>query len=238
MWIKIAFTAFMAVLVPFYWIEYGPTNFIYFCDIALFFGLIGLWTGRPIWASMAAVGITIPQVLWQIDFLGTLVGFPVTGMTGYMFDPGISLMARGLSFFHFWLPILLIYTVWKQGYDKRAFAGWAATAWIAMLVAYFLLPAPGDALTFPNQPHNVNYVYGLSGDEPQSIMPSLAWLSLLLVGLPVLVYYPTHRLLGYLFSGVSRSDQQMPDQQMPDQQEVGVSSWTCGQGGRSGLARP
>lgn len=32
LWLKIAYTAFMAVLIPVYWAHYGPTNFLYFCD--------------------------------------------------------------------------------------------------------------------------------------------------------------------------------------------------------------
>lgn len=138
--LRIAFTAFMAVLVPYYWIEHGPTNFVYFCDIALFLTLASVWTQKPIFASMAAVGITLPQLLWQIDFLTQLVGMPLTRMTDYMFNPSISLFARGLSFFHFWLPILLIAIVAKLGYDKRAFWAWTLTAWTAMLTSYFVLP--------------------------------------------------------------------------------------------------
>jgi hypothetical protein len=34
--LKLVYTAFMAVLVPVYWHYYGPTNFLYFCDVALF----------------------------------------------------------------------------------------------------------------------------------------------------------------------------------------------------------
>lgn len=190
--VKIGFTAFMGVLVPFYWAEYGATNFLYFCDIALFFALIGVWSERAIWASMAIVGIAIPQVLWQVDFLGSLCGLPVTGMTGYMFDPAISSFARGLSFFHFWLPFLLAYMVWQLGYDRRALCGWTAVAVAAMLISYTMLPAPGDALAFANQPHNVNYVFGPAGDQAQTWMPPLAWLATLLVGLPALIYLPTH----------------------------------------------
>jgi len=193
--VKLGFTVFMLVLVPYYWHEYGPTNFIYFCDVALFLCLLAVWTERSLLASMAAVGILLPQVLWQIDFLGAMVGMPVTGMTGYMFDPSISLFARSLSFFHFWLPILLVYLVAKLGYDRRALVGWTLIAWVLMLVSYFLLPAPGDLLAYDSQPHNVNYVYGPSGDERQTWMPASAWLASLLIGLPLAVYLPTHLLL-------------------------------------------
>jgi hypothetical protein len=43
-WLKWAYTGFMAVLVPVYWANYGPTNFIYFCDAALFLTLFAVWT--------------------------------------------------------------------------------------------------------------------------------------------------------------------------------------------------
>jgi len=193
--VKWGFTAFMAVLLPYYWYEYGPTNFVYFCDVALFLCLAAVWTERSLLASMAAVGILLPQLLWQLDFVGSLVGIPLTGMTGYMFDTEISLFARSLSFFHFWLPILIVYLVAKLGYDRRALAGWTFVAWILMLTSYFLLPAPGDRLEFDSQPHNVNYVYGPSGDEAQTWMPPSAWLAMLLIGLPILVYLPTHLIL-------------------------------------------
>ncbi|TWU02645.1 hypothetical protein [Stieleria varia] len=195
LWIKIAYTAFVAILTPYYWREYGPTNFLYFCDVALFLALIAIWTQRPIFASMAAVGITIPQILWQVDFLGQLVGLPVTGMTNYMFDPAISLFARGLSFFHFWLPLLLIYIVVRLGYDRRAFAAWTLVAWALILICFFVLPPAGAAVEFTNQPRNVNYVFGMDDTQPQDWMPQWAWLSTLLVGLPALVYYPTHLCL-------------------------------------------
>ena len=41
--VKLAYSAFMALLLPVYWHYYGPTNFLYFCDIALILILIGIW---------------------------------------------------------------------------------------------------------------------------------------------------------------------------------------------------
>ncbi|MEO9933896.1 hypothetical protein [Rhodopirellula bahusiensis] len=208
LWIKIAFTSFVAVLTPYYWIEYGPTNFLYFCDVALFLAVAAVWTERPIFASMAAVGITIPQLLWQVDFVGQLIGVPATGMTNYMFDPGISLFARGLSFFHFWLPMLLIYLVWRLGYDRRAFVAWTGIAWLLLVVCYFLMPPAGAELDFPNQPHNINYVHGMDDAQPQQWMPGWAWLSMLFVGLPAVIYYPTHLVLKTFLPGPSPSSSQ------------------------------
>src|ERR1700722_4287197 len=99
-WLKWTFTGFMLVLVPVYWVNYGPANFIYFCDAALFLALFAVWTNNALPASMAAVGILVPQFFWCLDFGGELLGFHMTGMTSYMFDARSPLFLRGLSLFH------------------------------------------------------------------------------------------------------------------------------------------
>ena len=118
--LKLAYTAFMAVLVPVYWYFYGPTNFLYFCDVALFITLAGIWWESPLLVSMCAVGIVAPQIIWCIDFLSNMFGMPLLGMTDYMFKHENSLFLRGLSLFHGWIPFLLLYLVWQLGYDRRA----------------------------------------------------------------------------------------------------------------------
>src|SRR6266699_5703531 len=122
--LKLAFTGFMAVLVPVYLHNYGATNFLYFCDTALLLTLISIWTENSLPVSMAAVGILIPQFFWCVDFVCQLLGFRLTGLTSYMFDSHRSLFLRGLSLFHGWLPFLLVYLVLRLGYDRRAFKAW------------------------------------------------------------------------------------------------------------------
>jgi hypothetical protein len=199
LWLKSIYTAFVCVLVPVYWRDYGPTNFLYFCDMAVFFTLAAVWTENGLWASMPAVGILAPQSLWIADFIGQSVGLPVAGLTTYMFDEKIPLFTRGLSFFHFWLPILLVWLVWRLRYDRRAFAAWTGTAWVLMLVGFFLIPPPPAPPDNPNLPVNINYVYGLGSDKPQEWMPPLGYLGLMLVGLPVVIFLPTHLVLARLF---------------------------------------
>jgi len=193
--LKIAFTAFMAVFLPVYWSKYGPTNFVYFCDLALFVTLAAVWLESSLLASMAAVGIILPQMIWCADFVVHLFGGKFLGMTDYMFDGHRSLFLRGLSFFHGWLPFLLIFLVARLGYDRRALLAWTGTAWTAMLISYFLLPAPGAILANPLAPVNVDYVYGFSDQVAQTWMPGWMWLGLLLVALPTLIFVPTHFLL-------------------------------------------
>ena len=197
--VKLAYSTFVAVLVPYYWQAYGPTNFLYFCDVALLMTLVAVWYESSLWASMPAVGILIPQALWQVDFLGMAIGLPVTGMTGYMFDLKLTLVTRGLSFFHFWLPLLLLWLIWRLGYDRRAFKAWTLLAWGLVLICFFVMPAPPAPADNPNLPVNINYVYGFSDQKPQEWLPPLVYLSTLLVVLPTCIYWPTHWLLRRVF---------------------------------------
>jgi hypothetical protein len=150
LWVKIAYTAFCAVLVPIYLRDYGPTNFLYFCDVALLMALVAVWTERPIWASMPAVGILLPQALWIVDFLAHAVGLPFSDMTGYMFDENYPRFTRALSLFHFWLPIMLVWLVARLGYDRRAFLCWTLLAWMLLLVCYFFMPPAPAPIDQPN----------------------------------------------------------------------------------------
>jgi hypothetical protein len=204
LWVKVVYTAFVAVLVPFYLLEYGPTNFLYFCDVALLMTLAAVWLESPLLASMPAVGILLPQALWQIDFLGTAVGLPITHMTDYMYDSARPLFTRGLSFFHFWLPLFLLWLVWRLGYDRRACVAWTLLAWVLLLVCYFLMPPPPVNPDYPNRPVNINYVYGLSDTAAQTWMPAPVYFTLVFLGLPVLIFLPTHLLLLKLFPPARR----------------------------------
>lgn len=199
--VKIAYTLFMAVLIPVYWANYGPTNFLYFCDVALLLTLAGVWTENKLLISLPAVGILIPQALWVADFAAQLAGVTLTGMTAYMFDAQRSLFLRGLSLFHGWLPFLLVYLVAKTGYDKRALPTWTALAWTLCLVCFFWMPPAGAQTGDPNLPININYVFGFNDAKPQSLLPAplylLAWMTLLLT----VVFIPTHFVLKRYFSG-------------------------------------
>jgi hypothetical protein len=197
--VKVLYTAFVAVLVPKYWMDYGPTNFLYFCDVALLMTVPALWLESALLASMALVGIGLAQVLWQVDYLGGLFGWHVVGMTAYMFDEKREFFLRALSFFHFWLPLLLIYVVWRLGYDRRAFASWTVLAFVLVLVCYFLMPGPPPPEHDPNRPVNINYVYGFSDEKAQSWLHPLAWLGMELVLLPVFLYLPAHLVLRRVF---------------------------------------
>ena len=193
--IKLLFSAFVAVLVPTYWHNYGPTNFLYFCDVALLLTLVGVWLESSLLISMCAVGILLPQCLWLVDFACNLCGFHLTGMTNYMFNPTLPLFTRGLSAFHGWLPLLLIWLLTRVGYDRRALGGWSIVAGVLVLVCYLAMPAAGAHLANSNIPVNINYVYGFSDTEPQHWVNQNLFVFLWYVFLVCVAFLPTHLVL-------------------------------------------
>jgi len=191
LWWKLLYTAFMTTLVPVYLYHYGPTNFLYFCDVAAVMTLAALWLESPLLGSAALVGIFLPQLLWVADFLVGLGGGRLTGMTDYMFDVRRPFYLRFLSFFHFWLPFLLLLLVWRVGYDRRGFVLWWAVAWVLVAVCYLFMPPPGR-YDDPNLPVNINFVYGFSDTDAQTMMNGRLYVALLLAALPLAILLPAH----------------------------------------------
>ncbi len=190
LWIKIAYTLFVAVTVAVYTVKYSLGNFLWFSDIALLTTVPALWLESSLLASMVAVGIVLPEVLWNVSFFGQLLtGRRVTGLTDYMFDPHKPLYLRALSLFHVFLPVMLLWMIHVLGYAPAAWIAQTALAWVVLPLTYF----------FSNPEENVNWVFG-PGANPQKRIPPLIYLGLLMIGFPVLVYLPTHLLLQMLFN--------------------------------------
>jgi hypothetical protein len=120
-------------------------------------------------------------------------------MTAYMFKSSISPFARSLSSFHGWLPFLLLWVVSRLGYDRRAFGIWTLLAWALMLVSYFCLSAPPAPAATPNLPVNINYVYGLNEQQPQTWMAPGLYFVLVMIAFPLLLFLPAHWILLKLF---------------------------------------
>ncbi|MCX6893965.1 MAG: hypothetical protein NTZ16_00325 [Verrucomicrobia bacterium] len=192
---KVAVTAFLAVLVPVYLHTYGPTNFLWFCDVALLLTVAGMWLESPLLISMCAVGILLPQCLWLADFGGHFFGVSLLGLTGYMFNPKLPLFTRGLSLFHGWLPLLLVWLLLRLGYDKRALPAWTALAAVLGFVCYIFTPPAGAHLANLNTPININYLYGFNDDQPQVWLNKNLYVILWLGVLWLVAYLPTHLVL-------------------------------------------
>ena len=197
---KVAGTAFLAVLVPVYLHTYGPTNFLWFCDAALILTVAGMWLESSLLISMCSVGILLPQCLWLADFGSNLLGIHFLGLTGYMFEHRIPLFTRGLSLFHGWLPLLLVWLLFRLGYDKRALSAWTGLAAVLVLVCYFFTPPAGAHLVSPNIPININYIYGFNDQQPQTWVNQNLYVILLLGVLWLVAFLPTHLALRKIFT--------------------------------------
>jgi len=188
LWLKITYTALVAVIVPLYWVRHGPKNFLWFSDIALIVLVPALWLESALLFSMMAIGVLLPEAVWTASFLGGLVfRRPVTGLAGYMFDSSLPGWLRGLSLFHLLLPPLLVWGVWRLGYDPRALVLQTLAAWI-------VLPLTRLA-TDPRK--NINWVFA-PGTRSLRIDGRLYFAFVMLV-FPLCVYLPSHWLLSWLF---------------------------------------
>ena len=196
---KVVATVFLAILVPVYWRTYGITNFLWFCDAALLLTVAGMWLESALLISMCAVGILIPQCLWLADFGSNLLGFKFLDLTGYMFDSRLPLFTRGLSLFHGWLPLLLVWLLVRLRYDRRALSGWTALAAGLMFVCYFFTPPAGAHLADPNVPFNLNYLYGFNDQQPQTWVNQNLYVILWFGALWLVAFLPTHLVLHKIF---------------------------------------
>jgi len=185
LWIKVAYTLMVAVIVPVYLAYYGPANFLWFSDVALIVTGVALWLENPLLVSMMTVGVLLPELLWNVTLFTRLVtGIRVSGLADYMFDTRIPKWIRTLSLFHVVLPVLMLWMLHRLGYDPRALPAQTALAWVILPLTY--------AVTKPED--NINWVYGPGARPQRQISPPL-YLAFMLIFFPLIVYVPTHLLL-------------------------------------------
>jgi hypothetical protein len=83
-------------------------------------------------------------------------------------------------------PPLLVWAIWRLGYDARGWKWQTATCWIVVPINYFWRPE-----------YDVNWARGLFFRD-QHVVPGAVYLLAYLVAVPLVVYFPTHRLLVWL----------------------------------------
>jgi hypothetical protein len=186
LWIKLSYTAFVVVTVAVYSVKYPLWNFLWGSDIALIATVPALWLESSLLASMMFIGILLPEIVWNLAFFGRLLtGKRWVGLTDYMFDPTKPRYLRAISLFHVFLPPLLLWMVARLGYDSDALLGQTLLTWVLLPLTYRLADPKVE---------NVNWVFGWTS-KPQTRIPPLAYLGLLMIGSPLLIYLPTHLVL-------------------------------------------
>jgi hypothetical protein len=203
-WLKAGQTAFVGVLVPVYWRQYGPGNFLWFSDIALLTSVPALWAESSLLASTQAVGVLVPESLWLADFAsGLVVRKSPLGLASYMFDRRLPRFVRALSLFHLWLTPILVFIVSRVGYDRRALK-YQSAATAVILVASWRFTRPED---------NVNWVY--SRREMRSPRARGAFVMVLIAAIPLAFHLPAHLLLKRLFRPPAHDVQTVPQHRPP-----------------------
>lgn len=186
---KVAYTVFVLLVVVIWWRHYSWRNFLWFSDIAFIGAVPALWLESAALASVLAVAVLLPEILWNVDFVARLLTRRrVTGLTDYMFEPQRSRLLRGLSLFHVPLPLVLLWMVREYGYDARA----GLTG--ALMLAAVVLPW-SRAVSSPER--NINWTHGL-GPRRSTLSPA-THVALLYAAFVVLVFLPTHVLLQALY---------------------------------------
>ncbi|MGC2197304.1 MAG: hypothetical protein WA628_21695 [Terriglobales bacterium] len=203
LWLKIAWTVWVLCWAPVYWKQYGAQNFLFFCDLGNILITLALWSESALLFSWQAVGLLVFQTLYTIDLAGAwFTGHHPIGGTEYMFDPHLPLPVRLLGSFHVVTPALLLWAIWRLGYDRRGWKLQTLTCWMVVPVNYFWRPE-----------HNVNWARGIFFVE-QHVIPGPAYLAGYLLLVPLLIYYPTHLALLRWAKGSDRpvlpSEQPLP----------------------------
>jgi len=178
----------MVVWLPAYFRVWGWSNLLHLCDVAVILSFFGIWLANPLLLSSQAVSLLAAGLFWILDVGWRLTtGRFLVGGTDYMWDTRYPLWVRLLSTFHVGLPLVLLYTLRRVGYDKRALALQSAIAAILLIAGRFL---PADA--------NMNCAYR----DPvmhRAWGPGPAHLAFTLIVLIVVIYWPTHLVLAWLF---------------------------------------
>ncbi len=177
----------LAVWIPSYWRAWGWPNFLHVCDVAVFLTCVGLWRGDAWLLSSQAVGSILADIAWCVDASGRLLfGRHPFGGTECLWDARFPLAVRLLSLFHIFLPIVLVWSLRRVGYDRRGLA--LQSGITAVLLVLSRLVAPEQNLNYAFRDPLFGRAWG----------PPPVHLAVILAGLIVVLYWPTHWILSRL----------------------------------------
>jgi hypothetical protein len=186
--VRWAALVWIAVWFPAYWHAWGLANFLHLCDLAVIVTCIGLWTGNRLLLSSQAISSLLVDLVWAIDAAWKIVvKHHLIGGTEYLFDAHVAMWIRLLSLFHVVLPPLLLWVLWRTGYDRRAWSLQSAIALVVFVASRFTNPAT-----------NINFAYRDPfwhrswGPGPVHVAASVLFMAMV-------VYLPTHQLLCRLY---------------------------------------
>jgi len=193
-WARWAALVWLFVWLPVYCYYWGPTTFLFLCDIAVILACVGIFTQNALLISSQAVSSIVVDTAWTIDIISTLVFRKhLLGGTEYFFDTRYPLAVRLISTFHIALPVVLLLSLRRTGYDSRAF-------WFQSSIAAVMLVA-SRILSLHK---NINFAL----EDPffrRSWGPAPVHLLVILAPLILGIYLPTHLALMRAFRPVKSS---------------------------------
>ena len=189
LWLKVAWTTMVLLIVLVYWRHRGPANFLWFSDIAFLALVPGLWLESTFIVSLAACMVLVPETLWSVSFFGALLRLPrVTTLADYMFDKQRPLWLRAVSLFHVPLLAVIVWGPWRLGYDPGVYPWAVLIAWLVLLLTRWLTrPEP-----------NINHVYRLPVATGENLTP-VQHMLVLMTTVPLVLQLPGHLLLWVMF---------------------------------------
>jgi len=179
---------------PLYWHYWGVANFIHLCDVAVILTCIGMWTNSRLLISSQAVGALLVDAVWAAD-AAWIVFLHRELLPGneYLLDPSYPLWVRLLSFFHVCMPVLLLWGLFRAGYDRRGWALQSAIAFPLFAIARFTSSQKNINFAFTDP-----FLHRQWGPAPAHIL--ISWLFMVFV-----VYWPMHLLLKRCFATAGES---------------------------------
>jgi hypothetical protein len=188
-WLRWLALVWLFVWFPVYWHAWGAANFLHLCDVAVILTCLGLWTNNALVLSSQVVSSVVIDILWALDVAAWLVFHRhFIGGTEYLFDTACPLWIRLLSLFHVIMPVILIWSLGRLGYDRRGFRLQAAIALPMIIASRFVTPEK-----------NLNFALA----DPffhRQLGPAPVHLAITYLALVLAVYLPTHLLFVRLYS--------------------------------------
>jgi hypothetical protein len=118
--IKWLLGAWLALWLPLHLVTYPASTLLWMCGYGNVLVVLGICVESRLILSWQAVALLVPQALYAAEAFARLVTGGRGSGTSYLFEPAVPFEVRALSFFHFLMPVLLVWAVGRVGYDKRA----------------------------------------------------------------------------------------------------------------------
>ena len=188
-WLRWLAVVWLVLWFPVYWHAWSLANFLHLCDVAVILTCIGLWTGNALLLSSQAVSSVVIDTLWALDVAAWLLfRRHFIGGTEYLFDQTCPLWIRMLSLFHIIMPVVLLWSLSRLGYDRRGFRLQAAIALPVIIASRFVTPEK-----------NLNFALTAPCFHRQ-LGPAPVHLAITYLAVVLAVYLPTHLLFERLYS--------------------------------------